>query len=73
MFHSNSHRTINGLWENFGQLFQDEKSFKEYFQKNTKKKYTAILYQQKENKLKNNYQRYKAPDMKIYKKIKLNY
>ena len=73
MFNSKGHRTINGLFENFGMLFDNFKEFKEYFLKNTSKKYTAIMYKQSENKLKHNYKRYKAPNMKDFKDFKLQY
>lgn len=73
LFNSKGLRTINGLFENFGMLFDNLQQFKEYFLKNTKKKYTAILYEQDENKLKNNYKKFKAPDMTDFKNFKLQY
>ena len=73
MFSSNSHRTMNGLFENFGQLFENYNQFRAYFKKNTHKPYTAIVYEQKQNKLKKNYKRYKAPNMKDFKNFKLQY
>lgn len=75
MFNSKGHRTINGLYENFGMLFDNVKEFKEYFLTNTKKKYTAIRYEQKQNKKHKNYCRYRAPDMSgdEWKSIKLQY
>lgn len=73
MFRSFNHRTINGLYENFGQLFESEKEFKKYFLKNTKKIYTALLYDQSKAKLKKNYLRFKAPNMDNYKDFKLDY
>ena len=73
MFNSKGHRTINGLYENFGMLFDNEKHFHKYFQKNTSKKYTAILYQQSKNKLKNNYKRWRAPNMDDFKDFQLQY
>ena len=73
LFNSKGLRTINGLFENFGMLFDTLQHFKDYFLKNTKKKYTAIMYEQNENKLKKNYQRFKAPDMTDFKNFKLQY
>ena len=75
MFNSKGHRTINGLFENFGMLFDNMKEFKKYFLHNTSKKYTAIRYEQKQNKKERNYCRYKAPDVSgdEYKLIKLQY
>ena len=75
MFRSVGHRTINGLFENFGMNFDNLQEFKNYFLKNTKKKHVGILYSQKENKKEKNYVRYKAPDISgtQWKKIKLQY
>ena len=73
MFRSVGHRTINGLFENFGMMFDNMNDFKQYFLKNTKKKHTCILYSQKENKLKNNYKQFKAPDMSDFTDFKLQY
>ena len=73
MFRSAGHRTINGLFENFGMLFDNFDHFKKYFLNNTKKKYTGILYSQKENKLHKNYKRFKAPDMTDYKGFQLQF
>ena len=73
LFNSKGLRTINGLFENFGMLFDNVQQFKDYFLKNTKKHYTAIMYEQSENKKKNNYKRFKAPDMTDFKNFKLQY
>ena len=73
MFASKSKRTINALYENFGMDFDNEKDFYEYFQRNTRKKYTAIVYKQGVRDLEDNFFRYKAPDMRPFKKIKLTY
>ena len=73
MFNSKGLRTINGLFENFGMLFDNLQQFKEYFLANTKKKYTAILYEQSKHKEEKNYKRYKAPDMTMFKGFKLQY
>jgi hypothetical protein len=73
LFRSQGHRTINGLFENFGMLFDNINDFKKYFLKNTKKKYVAILYKQSENKLEKNYKRFKAPDMTDFVGFQLQY
>lgn len=73
MFRSHGHRTINGLFENFGMLFDDFNSFKKYFLKNTKKRYTGILYSQAEDNVKKNYARFKAPNMEHYKGFQLHF
>jgi hypothetical protein len=44
LFNSKGKRTIEALYENFGQLFDSFKEFKEYFLECTKPKYTAMLY-----------------------------
>ena len=73
LFRSQGHRTLNGLFENFGMLFDDFNEFKEYFLKNTKKKYTAVMYLQKIHKKEKNYKQFKAPDMSDYSDFKLEY
>ena len=73
LFRSLGHRTINGLYENFGMAFDSFNDFKDYFLKNTKKKYTAMMYMQNEHKKEKNYIRFKAPDMSEYKGFKLEY
>ena len=75
LFNSKGHRTINGLYENFGMLFDKFDDFKEYFLFNTKKPYVAMLYDQNINEKQDNYKQFKAPDMssKLWKKVKLQY
>jgi hypothetical protein len=73
LFRSQGQRTINGLYENFGMLFDNYQEFKDYFLKNTEKEYTAIMYSQKEHDKEKNYKRFKAPLMKMFKEIKLQY
>ena len=67
MYRSTTKNTINNLYENFGQLFDTYKEFKNFFL-NALGKYQALLYIQ--NRDNNNYFIYKCPDMsKINKKI----
>ena len=73
MFRSQGNRTLQGLYENFGQLFDNFEEFKKHFFKITKKKYNGMLYIQDISKKKKNYLRFKAPDMSIFNGITLNY
>ena len=73
LFNSKGKRTLNGLFENFGQLFDNYEDFKDYFLSLTKKKHVAMMYVQDIDELKDNYLYFKAPDMSKYKKIKLQY
>ena len=75
-FNSKGKRTLEALYENFGQLFDDFKSFKEYFLACTSPKHTAMLYIQDVDNLDENYLQYKAPapkEMKHVKNIKISY
>ena len=76
LFNSKGKRTLEALFENFGQLFDNFKQFKEYFLACTKEKYTAMLYIQDVDNIDENYLQYKAPppkQMKHTKNIKLAY
>lgn len=76
LFNSKGKRTLEALFESFGQLFDNFKEFKEYFLACTKEKHTAMLYIQDIDDIKENYLQYKAPspkDMKHVKNIKLAY
>ena len=72
-FRSAGNRTLQGLYENFGQLFDNFEEFKQHFFKVTKKKYRAMLYIQDINNVKKNYLQFKAPDMTVYDGITLDY
>lgn len=63
LFNSKGHRTIEGLFENFGQLFDNIKEFKQYFLELTSEKYVAMLYLQDEDNIEENYLYFKAPLM----------
>ena len=74
LFNSKGDRTLKALYENFGQLFDDFKSFKNHFLSLTSEKYVAMLYVQDINELEDNYLYFKAPaNMKKFKNIKLDY
>ena len=76
LFNSKGKRTLEALFESFGQLFNNFKEFKEYFLVCTKEKYTAMLYIQDVDNIDENYLQYKAPspkEMKHVKNIKLQY
>ena len=76
LFNSKGKRTLEALYENFGQLFDDFKSFKEYYLLCTKEKHTAMLYIQDVDNIDENYLQYKAPspkEMKMVKNVKLQY
>ena len=71
MFNSKTKNTLNALYENFGQEFENYKSFKKHILKHTEK-HTGILYIQDEPDIRNNYVKWRCPDMSKYN-IKLNY
>ena len=73
MFNSKGKRTIEGLFENFGQLFDNFEEFKEYFLKLTSEEYVAMLFMQDIDDIEENYMYFKSPDMTKYKKIKLDF
>ena len=73
LFNSKGKRTINGLFENFGQLFDSYEEFKDYFLECTKEKHVAMLFISKIDDIENNYLQFKAPDMTKHKNIKLQY
>lgn len=74
LFNSKGDRTLRALYENFGQLFENFKDFKEHFLNLTSEKFVAMLYMQDENNLYDNYMYFKAPsNMDKFKKIKLDY
>ena len=76
LFNSKGKRTLEALFESFGQLFENFKQFKEYYLACTKEKYTAMLYIADVDNIDENYLQYKAPgpkEMKHVKSIKLQY
>ena len=76
LFNSKGKRTLEALYENFGQLFDTFNEFKEYYLACTKPKHTAMLYMQNVDEKEENYLQYKAPtpkQMKQTKNIQLQY
>lgn len=74
LFNSKGDRTLRALYENFGQLFDDFKSFKDYFLHITSEKYVGMLYVQDIDNLEDNYLSFKCPEnMDKFKHIKLDY
>lgn len=65
MFNSKTHRTLNNLWENYGQLFEKKREFKDYMFANTEPStvgpYVCIVYQESEDKVEQNYTPMRAP------------
>ena len=70
LFNSKGKRTLEALFENFGQLFDNFKEFKEYYLACTKEKHTAMLYIQDVDNIEENYLQYKAPSPKQMKHVK---
>ena len=76
LFNSKGKRTLEALFENFGQLFDDFKTFKEYYLACTKEKHTAMLFIQDIDNIDENYLQFRAPSpeqMKSVENIKLAY
>jgi hypothetical protein len=73
MFNTKGDRSLKGLYLNFGQLFDNFNDFKSYFLQHTKQKYSAILYSQEANELRDNYHIFIAPSMDDYDDITLKY
>ena len=70
LFNSKGKRTLEALYENFGQLFDSFNEFKEYYLQCTKPKYTAMLYIQDVDNKDENYLQYKSPSPKEMKHVK---
>ena len=60
MFRTTAGRTLKGLWENFGQLFDKFEDFKHHLLKITRPKYTAMMYVA-DNDIDDNYVAFLAP------------
>ena len=76
LFNSKGNRTLQALYENFGQLFDSFQEFKEYFLAITKEKHTAMLYIQDIDEKENNYMLFRAPPpnkMRACKNLKISY
>lgn len=75
MFISKGKRTLEGLFENFGQLFSNLDEFKEYFFALAKEKYVVMLYINDIENVDDNYLHFKSPAMddKAFDGIQLDY
>ena len=76
MFNSKTNRTIENLYEAYGQLFESKRDFKDYLFANTEPSkvgpYVCIVYIEKEDRLEHNYIPMRAPK-KVPKSIKLDF
>jgi hypothetical protein len=63
LFNSKSFNTINGLFEAYGQLFDNVKDFKQLFLRITKEKHTGMLYISSIEDIENNYLIFKSPNV----------
>ena len=74
LFNSKGDRTLRGLYENFGQLFENYQHFKDYFLQLTSEKYVAMLYIYDIDDFDKNYLYWKAPsNLSMTENIKLDY
>ena len=72
-WNSKQMNTMESIWLNYGQLFDNFEHFKRNFLDITKEQYSAMLYLQENDELNDNYFIFKAPDMTKFKKIKVEY
>jgi hypothetical protein len=76
MFNSKTHKTIENLYEAYGQLFEKKREFKDYLFANTEPSkvgpYVCLVYIEKEDRLEHNYIPMRAPK-KVPKSIKLDF
>ena len=72
-FNSKTEQTLKALYESFGQLFGDYKTFRNIFMNNTKEKFQSILYRAEFDDIDNAYKKFKSPDMSKHKKIKIEF
>ena len=72
-WNSKQMNTMESIWVNFGQLFENFEHFKQNFLDITKEPYSAMLYLQENDELDDNYFIFKAPDMTKFKKIRVEY
>jgi hypothetical protein len=62
IYNSKFKNSIKGLYESYGQLFDNEKEFTAEFQRITKEPFTCMVYQASINELEDNYISFKAPE-----------
>jgi hypothetical protein len=72
LFGRRQKNTIESLFDNFGQLFENIKAFKEHYFKITSAPFTAMLYDNRNEEFDDNYKSFKAPDMSKVK-MKLDF
>ena len=72
MFNSKAFNTLQSLYENFGQMWENFQQFKDVFLKTTSEPYTAMLYLQDQDDIRKNYLQFKAPDTSNWN-FKLDY
>ena len=72
MFMTKMRKSIKGLYECYGQLFDDEEEFKQHLLNTTKEKYVAMVYIADIDDLEENYVEFLAPNMSKVK-YKLDY
>ena len=65
--------TLESIFLNYGQLFENFEHFKKNFLDITKEKYTAMLYITDIDELDDNYLKWRCPNMDKYKNIKVEY
>ena len=63
MFMTKMKKSIRGLFECYGQLFQDEEEFKQHLLKTTKEKFVAMVYIADIDDIEENYISFLAPKM----------
>ena len=61
MFRSKTRRTLENLYESYGQMFDSIQEFKVYFMHATEEKFTAMLYIEREDDEDQNYLSVQAP------------
>ena len=63
LFNSKSFNTLRALYENFGTLFKNYRTFKKRFLEITEQQYHGMLYEQDIDDIEENYKTFVAPDM----------
>ena len=61
MFHSKMKSTVENLYENYGQMFDSLKEFRQHYDEITKDQYVAMIYLEKEDDINKNYFGIRAP------------
>lgn len=61
-FNTKTRNSLETIFDNFGQLFENKNEFKDYFLNLTKEKFTAMLFIASEDEVDQNYLKYLAPE-----------